>query len=191
MTDLHEAETRTDLMRYETATHNLTHAVRYRRPDATGEMPRFVEPPLGLLAADMAPAKYHPAYGSVVETLVLPPNAQVVPLRRPTSTTYGLQDPPTGNPPPLPPQPAPKPGLLRLFRSARPLPPLRPAAPGQPRPAPQPKPQNPRPNPAPPPANWRPMHRRPAPMWAYATASAGLTMVVFASGWVSCWAVAL
>lgn len=150
------------------------------------------------LTQPIAHRRYTPAIYDVDATAILRPDetlilaatvgdpdtsGDIVPLMR------LLQDSPTGNPLPLPPQPKPKNALLRMLAS--PLPPLRPAAPGQPRPVPQPRPQTPRPNPAPPPANWRPMHRRPAPMWAYALASTGLVLATFASGWVSCWAVAL
>lgn len=141
------------------------------------------------LTQPIAHRRYTPAIYDVDATAILRPDetlilaatvgdpdtsGDIVPLMR------LLQDPPTGTPPPLPPQPAPKPGLLRraIFPQAITGPTTPPTNP-------------PKPSPPPPPANWRPAHRRPAPLWAYALASAGLTLAVFASGWVSCWAVAL
>lgn len=87
-----------------TRTTDLRHRIVARRPDATGEHPKLIAQPYGLTGASLVP--YHPANGTIVDTLLLPLGAPPAPNLWPVTTLYvPLQDPPTGPRPTLPPEP--------------------------------------------------------------------------------------
>lgn len=110
----------------ETTTRDLRHAVLYRRPDTTGEMPRLIAPPLfgmrprpdaRVITGEILPyASYSPEPGEPPRPLPVPPPTPTPPPPAAADTvTMSLFDSLTGwmnsvTGDPKPPQPLPNPG---------------------------------------------------------------------------------
>lgn len=150
----------TDLVdNHETLTRDLTHAVLYRRPDTTGEMPRLIAPALFGMRPDVT--------ARIVTTS--PRDAYI---HSGEIAPYSSYSPEPGEPPrpipkpPTPPPPAAPTEVLSLLDSLAGDPP-----PPRPLPAPGPPPR---------PSGFVPRHRAIEPVWAWAAAGAGAMLILIA-----------